>query len=108
MAVERCCHVGKGPPTGIAEFRNGLVEPRELSLRKKGAAKKSEFPFPLHILNLFIDEFPQDIRVVMYTLLDAVIGIDYNIRQALAAGNTIVRDRWIDLFTVRALTGFQP
>ena len=74
----------------------------------KDSAKKSEFPFPLHFLNLFINKLPQDIRVVMHTLLNAVIGIDYNICQALAAGNTIVRDRRIDLFTVRALTGLQP
>ena len=71
--------------------------------------KKSEFPFPLHLFDLFINELPKDIRVVPHnTLLDAIIGINHNIRKALTAREAIVRDRWIDLFTVRALPGLEP
>jgi hypothetical protein len=71
--------------------------------------KKSEFPFLLHLLDLFINELPKDIRVVLHdTLLDAIIGINHNIREVLAAGEAIVRDRRIDLFTVRALQWLKP
>ena len=80
-----------------------------LSDNSSGCRKKTEFTFPFHFFDLFINELPQDIRVVPYdALLNALISIDHNIRETLAAGNTIVRDRRIDLSAVRALTGFQP
>jgi len=52
---------------------------------------------------------PQDIRVVPHnTLLDAIIGIDHNIRKALATGETIFRDRRIDDSAVFSLQMLKP
>jgi hypothetical protein len=56
------------------------------SLSGAGGAAKSEFPFPLHLRNPFINQLPQNIRVVSDdALLDSLIRINHNVRQPLSA-----------------------
>jgi len=49
-------------------------------LEGREVPQKSEFPFPLHLRDPFINQLPQDIRVVMHTLLDSFIRINHNVR----------------------------
>lgn len=44
-----------------------------------GGDAKSELPFPLHLRDPFVNQLPQDIRVVMNTLLDSLIRINHNV-----------------------------